>query len=302
MNSEKPLVSVICHCYNHEAFVIDTIKSVLNQNYDAIEIIIVDDFSADNSVRVIANFIAKYSEIKFIANSINLGITKSFNNALKLAKGKYIIDLAADDLLIPNCITKQVETFEKNSHKNLAIVYGNAELISENGEFTNYFFEVDSLKKVIQKRPTGYIYESIITSGKTYCSAAGMIKKTVYNALEGYDERLEYEDYDFWIRVSRDFEIEFIDEILIQKRVVQNSLETFFFKRNNIRSRKINYSTYLILKKAIKLNRTLSEDLAVKKRIHYEIMNCLRIADYKLFFKNIGLRMLLEYRMNFKKY
>ena len=302
MNSQNPLVSIICHCYNHETFVVDTLNSILNQNYTTIEIILVDDCSTDNSVSVITAFLMKHPEITFIKNNPNLGITKSFNKALKIAKGKFVIDLAADDILLPNCVALQVETFQKSLYKNLAIVYGNAELIKENGEFKSYYFEVDASKKTIHKRPTGNIYATIITSGKTFCSVSGMIKKEVYDSLNGYDERLEYEDYDFWIRASRDYEIDFIDEILIQKRVVTDSLETYFFKKNNARAKKINYSTHLILKKAIQLNRTKAEDLALQKRIHYEIIHCWKNKNYSLLFKNSMLRVLLSWRKNFKKY
>ena len=88
MNSEKPLVSIICHCYNHSKFVLETLKSVLNQTYDNIEVIVVDDFSTDNSADVISSFMVKHPEIKFIQNHRNLGITKSFNRILKKTKGK----------------------------------------------------------------------------------------------------------------------------------------------------------------------------------------------------------------------
>jgi glycosyltransferase involved in cell wall biosynthesis len=302
LGSKNPLVSIICHCYNHSKFVTATLNSILNQSYNNIEIILVDDFSTDNSVNVISDFIIKHPEIKFIQNHFNLGITKSFNKTLKTAKGKYIIDLSADDLLLPNCVTKQVSRFQTSIYKNLAIVYGNAELISEDGIFLNYFFDVDSFKNVTKERPTGKIYETLITSGKTFCSVSGMVKKEVYDTLNGYDESLEYEDYDFWIRASRNYEIDFIDEVLIQKRVVTNSLETFFFKKNNTRSERINYSTFLILKNILKMNRTKKEDLAVQKRIHYEIIHCLRNRHYSLFFKNLNLRLQLSWRKKFKKY
>lgn len=302
MNLQDPLVTVICHCYNHETFVSDSLNSVLNQNYTPIEIIIVDDCSTDNSVSVITEFVLKYPQIIFIKNIQNLGITKSFNKVLKIAKGDYIIDFAADDILLPDCIAIQIATFRNSTYKNLAIVYGNAELITEKGKFESYYFNVNVSKKVLTKRPTGNIYVTLITSGKTFCSVSGMIKREVYDALNGYDERLEYEDYDFWIRASRIYEIDFIDEILIQKRVVKDSLETYFFKKNNSRARKINYSTYLILKKTIQLNRTKSEDLAIQKRVHYEIIHCWKNKNYSLLARNLSLRVLLSWRKSFKRY
>ena len=152
----SPLVTVICLCYNHEAFVVETLNSVIHQSYAPVELIVVDDFSTDNSREVIRKWLINHPEILFIANEKNLGNTKSFNKALKFAKGEYIIDLAADDVLMPDCITLQRNTFEKSPYKNLGIVYGNAELITEKGHFDSYYYPVDDQKKTIEKR-TGRI-------------------------------------------------------------------------------------------------------------------------------------------------
>ena len=72
---EKPLVSVICLCYNHAEFVIESLNSVLNQNYQPIEIIIVDDYSTDNSVAVIEKWVENNQSLTFIKNTNNLGNT-----------------------------------------------------------------------------------------------------------------------------------------------------------------------------------------------------------------------------------
>src|ERR1700749_5034941 len=95
----KSLVTVICLCYNHENFVTESLFSVMNQDYAFVELIIVDDCSTDNSKNIIKKWLLDYPEVRFISNEINLGNTKSFNKALQFAKGDYIIDLAADDVL-----------------------------------------------------------------------------------------------------------------------------------------------------------------------------------------------------------
>lgn len=296
----NPLVTIICLCYNHEAYVVESLNSVINQSYPSIELIIVDDFSTDLSKSIIKSWLEKNPDIQFISNETNLGNTKSFNKALKLAKGKYIIDLAADDLLLPNCVALQIDAFKNSCYKNLGVVYGNVELISENGSFDSYYFPVNEQKKVIENRVTGDIYLSILSGGNSICSVSAMIKKTVLDHLQGYDETLAYEDLDFWIRTSRLYEFDFIDAPLVQKRIVTNSLGSDFFKKNDSRARKINRSTYLILKKAITLNQTTEEDLVIQKRVHYEIMHTLRINDFGLFLKLLELRILLIKRKFFK--
>ena len=95
----NPLVTIICLCYNHSDFVVESLNSVINQDYKNIELIIIDDCSSDNSALVIKQWLKNYPEILFIKNEVNLGNTKSFNKGLQLAKGDYIIDLASDDVL-----------------------------------------------------------------------------------------------------------------------------------------------------------------------------------------------------------
>ncbi|WP_426485968.1 glycosyltransferase [Flavobacterium sp. 2] len=292
---ENSLVTIICLCYNHEKFVVESLLSALNQDYSAIEIIIVDDFSTDNSRDVIKNFLVDYPKIQFIQNEINSGSTKSFNKALKLAKGDFIIDLACDDILLPNCVSLQLKAFAESKFKNLGVVYGNVELITENGAFDSYYFTVDSDKKVIENRKTGDIYLSVISGGNSICSVSSMVKKSVFDDLNGYDENLAYEDLDIWIRASRKYEFDFIDEILIKKRISTTSLGTHFFLKNDERSRKINYSTHLIIKKAIRLNRTKEEHKAILKRIHFEMILAYKTSDFKLLLKYI----LLETKQRF---
>ncbi|MRX67433.1 Glycosyltransferase, GT2 family [Flavobacterium resistens] len=293
------LVTIICLCYNHEKFVVESLLSALNQDYSAIEIIIVDDFSADNSRDVIKNFLVNYPQIQVIENEINLGSTKSFNKALKLAKGDFIIDLACDDVLLPNCVSLQLKTFAESKFKNLGVVYGNVELITENGVFDSYYFPVDSDKKVIENRKTGDIYLSVISGGNSICSVSSMVKKSVFDDLNGYDENLAYEDLDLWIRASRKYEFDFIDEILIKKRISDNSLGTHFFLKKDERSRKINYSTYLIIKKAIRLNQTKEEHKAILKRIHFEMILAYKNSNFKLLLKYILLEIKQRFRIIF---
>lgn len=294
---DNPLVTVICLCYNHTDFVIASLHSVLNQQYENIELIIVDDCSTDSSKTVIEKWLLDHPEIPFIDNKTNLGNTKSFNKALKIAKGNYIIDLAADDVLVANCVLEQINCFKNSPYKNLGIVYGNLELITEKGDFDSYYFPVNPSGKVTKKRITGDIYESVLSGGDCICSVSSMVKKSVFDNLNGYDESLAYEDLDFWIRASRTYEFDFIDAILVQKRIVKHSLGTYFFEKNDAKSRKINLSTYLIIKKAIGLNKTKKEDTAILKRIHFEMILAYKTGNNRLLLRYIGLETKLRLRI-----
>ena len=298
---QDKLVTIVCLCYNHEKFVIEALESVMQQSYKNIELIIVDDCSSDHSLHNIKKWLVNYPAIRFIANETNVGNTKAFNNALAFATGDFIIDFSADDILYPNCVNQQIQCFDSCQFKNLGIVYGNASLILENGSFNSFYFPVNNDNKIIEPRKTGNIYESVISGGNAICSVSAMYKKEVFDALKGYDENLLYEDLDFWIRASRLYEFDFVDAVLIKKRILSNSLGSGFQIKTDFRSRKINHSTYCSLKKALQLNKNKSEHDALLKRIHHEIYSNYYLKDYNLMLLCLSLALKTRLKSFFSK-
>lgn len=288
---QTPLVTVICLSYNHAEFVIEALESVLHQTHNNVELIIADDFSTDNSVEIIEQWLKQHPQIPFIVNVENLGNTKTFNKCLKIAKGAFLIDLAADDVLNPDCIVQQLKGFAETTYENVGLIYGNAELISEKGAFIKDYFETDSNRKRLKSQPTGNIYVGLLNGINNVCSISGLVKREVFEKLKGYDENLAYEDYDFWIRASRIYNFDYVDEILIKKRVLEDSMYTLLTKKNNPRTRHFNYSTYLILQKAFVLNRNKAEFRAMLKRVHFEMTVAFKTRDFVLLSKYILLEL-----------
>src|SRR5690554_6116465 len=103
----QPLVSVICLCHNHERFLEEAIDSVLDQTYPNIEIIVVDDASTDGSKALLKDICVK-NNLPFIDIAENIGNCAAFNKGFSVAKGKYVIDFAMDDVMMPERIEKQV--------------------------------------------------------------------------------------------------------------------------------------------------------------------------------------------------
>ena len=278
-----PLVSVICLSYNHQDYVVEALNSVINQTYTNIELLIADDCSSDNSVGVIQDWLKNHPNVYFLANEKNLGNTKTFNQLAKKAKGAFIIDLAADDLLLPNCIEKQIVTFQNSKYKNLGIVYGNLIEIDEKGDFIkNYYTEED-------KPESGDIYKMVVGRVTKICSVSSMIKKTVLEKLEYYDEDLAYEDLDLWLRASRVYDFEYIPEYLVKKRELPTSLSTFFTQRNSKKTKLLHQSSLTILKKAYDLNQTKDEYKALLGRIQFEFYKFLKSREYLLMYQLICL-------------
>lgn len=274
-----PAVSVICLCHNQGRFVREAILSVLGQTWENTELLVVDDASTDDSVREIREMVTRYPAIRFIPLSRNVGNCKAFNHALKDARGEYVIDLAADDILLPDRITKGVEALAK-AGEGCGINFTDAVWISEDGE--HLYRHSDRFPHATI--PQGNIYHELIARF-FICSPTMMFRRSVLEFLGGYDEDLAYEDFDFWIRSSRHFDYCYTPEVLVKKRVVRNSMsqKQFSFSSPQLRS------TYRVCEKVMALNRNREERRALGKRMLYEMRVCLRWLRFSLFWKYVKL-------------
>ncbi len=277
----QPLVTVICLCYNHEQFVQEAIESVFQQNYFSIQLIVVDDCSSDKSCAVIRKLIKDRPDVVFIANDENKGSCKSFNLALKVAKGEYLIDLAADDVLLPDRIAIGVAALEKAGPE-YGVQFTDAEIISENGSH----LYLHSKKFPHDTIPQGDIYKNLIER-YFICSPTMIFRKEVIDYLNGYDENLTFEDFDFWIRSSRSYKYCYHPQALLKRRVVSSSMSHKQFNNGNPQR----WSTLMVCKKVKSLNRNKEEDHALRRRLHYELLLSLRMMDFKLAFEFLKIRM-----------
>ncbi len=261
---ENPLVSVICLCYNHEDFIAESVESVMEQSYRPVELIIVDDHSRDGSRNKIGKLKSRYPGIKSLFLGRNQGNCKAFNAGLALAGGTYFIDLAADDVLMPDRIMRGIEAFREYDDS-YGINFTDALYINEKSKPLHGHYPRNKQGKLKKPVPEGDIYPELLER-YMICTPTMMIKKKVMVELKGYDETLAYEDFDFWVRSSRYFKYCFTDEILIKKRMVSGSLST----KQYIKKSAILESTYRVCLKAEKLNESTREKKALVKRCRYE--------------------------------
>ena len=275
MKDALPKISVICTCFNHERYVTESMESVLSQTYKNYELIVVDDGSADESPTVIEKFQKQHPEITFLKLEKNEGICKAFNTALKICSGDFIIDLAADDVLLPERLARGVKIFE-TLDDGYGVIFGDAEWIDAQGKRLCFHSEKHPHNSI----PQGNIYHPLIEH-YFICSPTMMFRRSVIEALGGYDETLSYEDFDFWIRSSRIFKYHYEPLVLVKKRKLKNSLSQSQFKVFN----KHNYTTYKVCAKILDLNRTVKEQHALRKRIQYEIRQTIRTLDISLTYK-----------------
>ncbi len=266
----KPLVSIICISYNHERYIIEALKSVFDQSYENLEIIICDDSSTDSSQQVIRDFVAGKENIKLQLNSSNIGYTSTFNQAFDLSKGDYIVDFALDDVMHAEFISKSVEQLQKVDAE-CGVCFSNANYINESSDILANHNEELRKKGLLKEVPHGDVFEEIL---KRYfiCTPTMMIHRSVLERLNGYDSDLEFEDFDFWVRSSRFTKYTYLDEVLMSKRKVKTSMSAFQydFRRNHQLQ-----STLIVCHKAHQLCKTNTEFQALRERVRHELGHCI---------------------------
>jgi len=256
MSEKKTLVTVIALCYNHENFVLESLQSVVNQEFNKMELIVVDDFSVDGSRAKILKFFENNPSVQLIFNQENLGNCRSFNQALKIARGKYIIDLSTDDVMLPNRISEQVKVFENSA--NIGIVFSDCEYINAKSEKLNNLTYNRQRKQVLEL-PIGDVYAKLLAKKLYINPPTMMVRKELFDKLGGYDESLTYEDFDFWVRSARITDFGYVPKILIQQRKIEGSHSAKFIqKRNTLIPSKLK-----VCQKAFLLNETEAENLAL---------------------------------------
>jgi glycosyltransferase involved in cell wall biosynthesis len=269
---ETPQVTIICICFNHDRFVEEAIKSVFDQTYGNIQLIVIDDGSIDGSVIKIKNSLAEHPEVPFIHHASNIGYTKTLNEAIQLATGEFIIDLAADDALLPNRVEVGVTELGKMGGA-FGVHFSDGDIMNEQGIFLRRHSDRFPHRTV----PVGDIYVELIA---TYfiLSPSIMYRKKVIESIGGYDAELAFEDFDFLIRASRKFLFCYSPQPLIRKRIVKGSLSDLQFRRGSNQR----WSILKVCEKILSLNRNTTEHVVLKKRVLYECLLSLRLLDIRL--------------------
>jgi glycosyltransferase involved in cell wall biosynthesis len=254
-----------------------SLQSVLDQTYKNYELIVVDDGSTDDSQAVISKFVKHHPHIIFIPQQYNGGICKAFNTAYKISTGNFIVDLAADDTLLPDRLLRGITSFNKLNDE-YGVIFSDADWVDADGKHLYRHSEKFPHDTV----PQGNVYVALIER-YFICSPTMMFRRSVMEKLGGYDESLTYEDFDFWIRSSRHFKYYYDPDVLVEKRKLKDSLSGKQFKIWNIH----NASTYRVCVKVLDLNKTIEENNALRRRILYEIRQCVKTLDFRLALKYV---------------
>ena len=208
-----PLVSIIMTSYNHEKFISIAIKSVLNQTIVDLELIIVDDASKDNSKQIINEYRTKDGRIKTVFHGENRGISKTLNEGIEKAEGKYIAFIGSDDVWHKDKLQKQIGMLEKNED---LVVWSEGEIIDANGNPTGELFTQKQWAS--KKKKSGNIFEILLLGNFIFHSSA-ILKKINAKDIR-FNEALKYlNDHQYWVDLAKKYEYFFISEPLTMYRI-----------------------------------------------------------------------------------
>jgi glycosyltransferase involved in cell wall biosynthesis len=204
-----PLVSVLLPVHNAAAYLPAAIESILNQSFRNFELIIINDGSTDDSLKIISAF--SDSRIIVVNNEKNLGLIVSLNNGIQLAKGKYIARMDADDISLPERLEKQVAKMESDS--GIAVLASFVDFINEDGDVTGSW---NTDREAVSENEIRSLMQ------KTNCIAhpTVMIRTDIAMKFLYKQNQKGAEDWDLWMRILADGKrISKLPEVLLHYRI-----------------------------------------------------------------------------------
>jgi glycosyltransferase involved in cell wall biosynthesis len=181
----NPILSIIIPCYNSQATLGTTLESVLHQDFQDWEAIIINDGSIDATEEIALKWVEKDKRFKYFLKQ-NEGLGKTRNYGILRAKGTYILPLDSDNQLMKDFAQNAIDVFDKNSE--VGVVYGDAE----------YFGDTIGFWKVAE-----YNLEKMLVHN--YIDACAIYKKELWQKVGGYDENMPYqghEDWEYWVALG----------------------------------------------------------------------------------------------------
>lgn len=208
--NDQPLVSVVIPCYNHEQFVQDCIQSVIDQTYQNIELIIIDDGSSDHSVEKIQDMLdsckQRFNNFEF-RHRPNKGLSATLNEALEWCKGDYISPIASDDLMLPSKVKRQVELLQENQE--MVAIFGAVQLVNN---LNIMIGEIRQKNKIFE-------FNDLIYTDRFLPAPTQMIRLDALRAVGGFVEGMIIEDWYIYLKLlETGKKIQYVDEIFCSYR------------------------------------------------------------------------------------
>lgn len=221
MNASGPLVSVVIPAYNAETFIERTLYSVLQQTYQNIEVLVINDGSSDSTTNIVER-IAKADSRLHLYHQKNAGVAAARNLGIQQSKGKLIAFIDADDLWHRENLQKQVDCFLK-SDASVGLVY-------------SWSYNIDADDQPIwgfsAARIQGVVYKVLLCHNFIGNASATMIRRECFDEVGVYDCSLKNskaqgcEDFDLNLRIAERYQFRVVPQFLVGYRKLAHSMSS----------------------------------------------------------------------------
>ncbi|MBF0465891.1 MAG: glycosyltransferase [Nitrospirae bacterium] len=216
INNARDIVSVIIPSYNSAKFICEALYSVINQTYEQIELIIADNHSTDGTEEIIKSFMKNDHRIKYLKIHNNGVIAKSRNMAIQASQGQFVAFLDSDDKWENNKLQKVMTCFRDNPHIDM---------------ICHDEWHIDQYGKILKVGRCGphKTYADLLFKGNGISTSAVVVRMDKLLKVGLFCERTDFvtaEDYELWLRFSKECNIEYLHQKLGYWRIHPNSLSS----------------------------------------------------------------------------
>ncbi len=196
MPGPDPRVTLGIATYNRDTYLAEAIRSGLDQDIDAFEVLVVVDGSGNPEIEAVLQSFAGEQRLRVVRHERNLGIAAAYNTFVSEARGELIAMLGDDDLCLPGRLRRQLQLFDR--YPDTGVVHGDAIVIDAAGRHTGVWNSREFTPSTL--------VQSFFRSHNHLVDPSRMVHRRVYEAVGGYDPRYPLaNDFDFWLRAARRF-------------------------------------------------------------------------------------------------
>lgn len=284
---QNKLISVLIPAYNHEKFIDKTIRSIINQSYDNVELIIIDDGSTDNTWKIMQSF---HEECKkrfkrvIFETQTNHGTCYTLNKLISLAKGIYIYIIASDDMAKENALAIEYDFLEKNPEYILAV--GDNEIINAESERIGWNegyksvpvedAEYKTFAELLKIKEMGNLFGDYkLLSKNNHVVNGYLIRTDSLKRIPPFTSEAPLEDHYLQMQLSKLGKMKFIDQILFSYRWHGNNTILQLDKMKIYQQKTLNYEDILV--------HTMADKKWEKMFLANNTLRKKKVVDWKFF-------------------
>lgn len=209
------LISVIMPAYNAEKYIERSIVSVMQQSYQNVELVVVDDGSKDHTIDVIQKCVDRCPDrIRLAIRNQNGGTAAALNDAIDLAEGEYICWLSADDMYYNDMVESELSWLKQNPVYDA--VFSRCAFIDENDRLLREML-YNSYADLFAEGMAGII--ALLLRANFWNGCSVLARSVCFKQSERFNVKYRgAQDYDFWLRMAADYNIGYLDKVNVLSR------------------------------------------------------------------------------------